>query len=159
MPSSLDDSQADVVRQLLIDRGHGFDPEDDPDEEWPVFAKNEPADPDNRMTTFNTPGVGTRRQQPTGELAGHLGFALRVVAEDWDTGWEKANAVRSDFSTGGDGGVRNATVVVTRGITPARTYAVASVSRLSDVRDAGKEPTSKRNVFTIDGLIAIRQVN
>lgn len=159
MPSSLTDSQADVVRRLLIDRGHGTDPEDDPGDEWPVYAKKEPADPDERVTVFNTAGVGAGRQQPTGELAGHLGFSLRFVAASWAAGWAKANAVRADFSTGGDGGVRNATVVVENGVAPARVYAVQSVSRLSEIRDSGPEPTSKRNVFVIDGLITVRQLS
>src|SRR5688500_13768799 len=162
MPTSLTDSQADVVRQLLLDRGHGSDPEDEPEEDWPVFGKNS-ADgefvPDDSMTVFNSAGVSAGRSQPTGELIGHLGFTVRFVAVDWRTGWAKANAVRADFATGGDGGVRNATVVIENGVLPARTYAVASVSRLSEVVDNGKEPTSKRNVFTLTGLLAVRQVS
>lgn len=159
MPAGLTDSAADVVRQLLIDRSLGTDPEADGD--WPVFAKYEPDgdELDNRMTVFNTPGVGAGRHQPDGYPAGYLGFNVRVVAVDWATGWAKANAVREALTTGAGGGVRNASVGVTNGVTPARVYAVQSVSRLSDVRDVGKERTSKRNVFTMDGLITVRQTS
>lgn len=147
MSGSLTDSPADIIRTLLINKGLGTALADDDD--WPIFADGEPDTPDSVITVYNTVGRQGGRVMPGGERQEHHGVQVRVRDPDSQGGYAKARAIAVAF----DESVRLNSVTI-----GASVYLVHSVSRVGDVFALGKEtPTSKRNLFTINAIVALRQ--
>ena len=147
MSGSLAHSPADVVRYLLINESQGTLPSDDDD--WPVFADGEPDSPDSVITVYNIPGRQHGRVMYSGERQEHHGVEVRIRDPDSQDGYAKARAIAVAL----DESVRLSSVTI-----GASVYLVYSVSRLGDVIALGKEvPSSKRNLFTINAIVALRQ--
>lgn len=139
-------SPADVLRQLLVDLGLGSEPA--ALSLWPVYATSEPSSPDNCLTTYDTTGLTDARLMVTGEAPVHHGFQVRVRSADHQSGWAKANAVRTALAES----VYQHTVHV-----GASAYLVHAVARIGDVLTLGSEsPTSKRRLFTLNAVVTLQ---
>lgn len=141
-------SPADIIRYLLISQGKGSEPSDDLD--WPMFTSSEPTIPDNCITTYDTSGVLQGRIQYSGEMVEHYGFQIRVRGSDHNTAWRKMNDIKTQM----DQGVRLDTVNINSSI-----YLVEAITRSGGILALGKEsPTSQRLVFTLNAIVALRQL-
>ncbi len=154
MTGSLTFSQADVIAQLLIDLGIGTDPTANGD--WPIYVSEEPNEPDNVITVFATVGTQDGRTMIDGEVQEHEGIQIRVRSAGYDTGNRKADELKIAI----DQTIERDTVQVASVIgTGTLDYFVQAVSRVSGPLSLGKEtPTSHRNVFTINAIVALREV-
>lgn len=143
-----DHSPADIVRWLLISQGKGTDPEDGL--AWPIFTNNEHSTPDNCITTYDTSGILDGRIQSSGEMTEHFGFQIRVRSQSHNVGWRKIN----DLKTQIDQGIKLDTIVIN-----SSSYLVESITRSGGILALGKEsPTSQRLVFTLNAIVALRQL-
>ncbi len=153
MSGSLNHSPAEIIRDLLVTLGLGTDPADSGT--WPVFVSREPNAPDSVITIYDTTPRLQGRSSPGGITQEHYGIQVRVRDASPTGGWVKANslAVALDQTIALD----DVTIEDTDG-TGSSTYKVYTVSRVGGILSLGKEtPTSKRNLFTINAVAAIRQ--
>ena len=142
-------SPADILRWLLIDMGLGSEPAIPQVLPWPVFATNEPDEPENCLTCFDTEGQPDGRTQPDGEYQQHYGIQIRCRSGNHPTGYQQLQAIAIAL----DQTVNMATVL----ITPA-SYVVWVVDRRGDVIPIGKDvPKTKRSIFTVNVVAAIRR--
>ena len=87
---------------------------------------------------------------PTGELLGHEGIQLRFRSVDAPRGWLKADAVQTALA---EEIYQNSVVI------ESSDYVVHCFARIGNVMSLGKEsPTSKRNVFTLNAVVSLKQV-
>ncbi len=144
----LQHSQAQIIRQLLIDLRLGTDPDDEDD--WPIYATSEPDDPgtpDEVITVYNTVGVIDGRSMPTGEIFEHLGINIRIRSS--------RNTLASVKAYGIDNVLAETAYNNIVSLDGAN-YQVCSINRRGGVIDVGKEaPASERNVFSINAITAI----
>lgn len=152
MTGALTHSAAVIIQQLLIDLGLGTDPGDDDD--WPVYAYRAPDTPDEMISVHNTTGIHQGRLQINGEVVERYGFNIAIRDNVPETGYEKARAIAVAL----DESVNLRTVTITEVVgTATQAYTVYSISRASGPIDAGREPTSGRNLFTINATVALKQ--
>ena len=153
MTGSLTFSQAEIIAQLLIDLGLGTDPTDNSD--WPIYATEEPNEPDNVITIYDTVGTQDGRTMVDGEVQEHEGIQIKIRAINHDTGNRKAN----DLKIAIDQTIERDTVQVASILgTGTLDYFVQAVSRVSGPLALGEEVDSHRNVFTINAIVALREV-
>lgn len=141
-------SPADIVRRVLVSIGAGTAPESAGG--WPVFSSKEPDSPDQTLTVYNMAGFSDGRFMFDGELFYHPGIHVRVRALTSPAGATKAHSVRNLMSQVLD-------EQVTIDGTP---YLIHCLGKITEVRELGDEsPTSKRQVFTIEAVAALRRVS
>lgn len=146
---TLTHSPAEILAQMLIDLSLGTDPDDSA--AWPVYSTGEPGTPDNCITTYDTSGLDDGSSMIDGEQYGHLGVQVRVRgATHGGGGWAKAHAISQSL----DRNSHNRIVTV-----DGTQYIVYDVSRNGPtVLAAGKDsPTSRRSIYTINVVMAVRQ--
>lgn len=149
MANTLENSPADVLAYLLVQLSLGTDPSDSGS--WPVYATNEPDSPDNVITTYDTAGTSDGRSQLTGEAWTHYGFQVRIRSTTPTLGWIKADSIRKTLAES----VYDITVAV-----GDKRYLIHCVTRIGNVIALGKEsPTSKRNLFTLNATVVLKQVS
>jgi len=147
MSGSLTHSPAQIISQLLIDLALGTAPADNGT--YPVYTAIEPDSPDNVITVTDQVGRISGRQQVTGQVSEHHGAQIRVRNQEHKAGFTKARAVLIELDE---------TVVLNTVSIDSSTYTVYAISRTTDVLAIGKEtPTSKRDIFTINVVVALRQ--
>ncbi len=147
MSGSLAHSPADIVRYLLIDKSLGTLPSDGGS--WPIFADGEPDAPDSVITVYNMAGRLGGRTQVDGEQQEHPGIQIRIRDPDSRGGGTKARAIAIAL----DESIRLDNVTIGDNV-----YKVYAISRIGSVLSLGKEvPSSKRNLFTINAVVALRQ--
>ena len=146
--SSLAHSPADVIRWLLIDLGLGTDPSEE--DSWPIHTSSEPDSPDNSITVYDTAGIVDGRIQRTGETREHCGVMLQVRGTSQPIAWAKANAANVILDESID--KSNITIGSTD-------YIVYAVTRHSGPLSLGREPSTNRFLFTINAVVALRQIN
>lgn len=146
MPGTLTHSPADVLRRALIDLGLGSAPPATP---WPVYASSEPSSPENVITVYDTEGRDEGREMILGERQERHGFQIRVRAGTHTEGYTKARAIAVALDE----------VVYMRAVSiEGIAYLIWAISRTSDVISLGTNVTSsKRQVFTINGTVSLRQ--
>lgn len=148
MSGSLDHSPAEVMRHALVALGVGTLPT--AAGSWPIYGHSEPDTPDNVITLYDTTGVGHGRSHIDGEIQEHQGVQVRIRSDKQDTGYPKAKAIAELL----DKSINRLTVTI-----GAAEYLVHAATRTGDVLSLGKEsPTSKRNLFTLNFIVALRQV-
>lgn len=151
MPGLLNHSPAKVIRQLLVNQGYGTDPGNVPLQAWPVYYSGEPDTPDSVVTVYDTAGPRGQREMVTGERLEHYGIQVRVRSAAHDAGWAKANAIAVAFDKD--------TELMSVAIGSSR-YTVYAITRTTSVIDLGRDvPTGKRNLFTLNALVALRQTS
>ncbi len=147
--TDLDHSPADIVRWLLISEGEGTEPIANSD--WPINSSSEPESPDNCITTYDTSGILNGRIQKTGSMVEHYGFQIRVRGTNHRDVWRKINDLKEII----DRGIRLTTINIESSI-----YLVHAITRSGGVLALGKEsPTSQRLVFTLNAIVALKQLS
>lgn len=142
----------DIVAQLLMDLGVGTDPVDDLD--WPVFSTQEPDLPDDCITVYGTEGTKQGRNSFSGEVWMNPGVQLRVRSALPEKGGLKCKEIEEAIDGVYD---RSVSLDPPTG-TGTDVYLVHDVSRQGGAIPLGKEsPSSRRNVFTINALVSLRQ--
>lgn len=140
---NLADSPAEIIRQLLIDLNLAT-----VSATWPVYATGEPASPDNCITVYDTVGFSDGRSMIDGELWTHYGFQVRVRSKDHNTGWLKADSIRTTLAQS----VYERTVAI-----DDEHYFVHCIARIGQVLPLGKERgVSERSLFTLNATVPIR---
>lgn len=147
MPGLLQHSPAAIVRRLLINKGAGTDPTDK--QAWPVFDSGEADKPDSAITVYDTEGHLQGREMIEGETHDFHGIMVQVRAAGHSAGYAKARAIAVLF----DKSIYWNTIDI-----GTSKYTIQSIGRTSDVLALGKEPGTKRNLFTINALATLRQV-
>ncbi len=139
-------SPAEVIRWLLVALELGTDPADGA--AWPVYATNEPNEPDNCITVYDTTGISDGRSMMDGALWQHHGFQVRVRAKDHHAGWVKADAIRTAMAE------QACQRTVSR---DGKRYLVWSINKIGLVLVLGIDnPTSKRQLFTVNAVAPIK---
>lgn len=147
MSGPLVHSPAAILRQLLIDLTQGTTPSDN--DSWPMHYSSEPDTPDNAITVYDTAGTPDGRTMIDGRVHEHSGAQVRVRAQSESVGFTKAQAIATAMAED----VSYAGVIV-----ESTSYKVDAISRISGPLSLGKEPGSKRNIFTINVTMAVKQV-
>jgi len=145
----LEHSPARVLQQLLLDLGLGGDPEDDPVPAWPVFVSREPSSPDECLTVYDTEERRHGRTMADGAKVVHYGVQVRVRSRTYEAGRAKADAVQATLEKG---------VYQTNVSIEGHAYTVGNVSGAA-LRTLGKDvPGSKRDLFVVNGLVALAEI-
>lgn len=143
-------SPSEVIQQLLIDMGIGFDPEANPNNpvqpDWNVYEDKEPSSPDNVLTIYDTTPKSSGRSMIDGEQWMHYGIQVRVRGTNKQTAFVKADSVRRML----DEHVVSAIVTL-----EGKTYLVPAICNTNMVRMGQQSPSSKRFIYTINGTSAI----
>ena len=148
MSGNLTHPQSDIVRHLIINLGYASLPSGGND--WPTYIAKEPDTPDNCITIYDTEGRQGPRDMPTGRRQENHGFQIRVRSSDQLTGYAKARTLAVAL----DESVRLNNVII-----DSSTYIVYVVSRSGDVNYLGRDSSQGyRNLFTINAVVALRQV-
>lgn len=146
MSGALTHPPSKVIQQLLVDLGLATLPA--ADGSWPVTASQEEDKPDSVLTVFDTSGVPDGRTMIDGVMQEHYGFQVKIRAARFQTGYTKASAIQNAI----DSSVRNTSVTVDSSV-----YAIATITRTGSIIHVGTEPTSSRNMFTINATVSMRQ--
>jgi hypothetical protein len=121
--------------------------------DWPIYTANKPDFPDNILTIFDTAGVKLGRYMKGGKTVGNPGFQIQIRSTSYPIGWQKANKIFTSLSE--DVALDSVTI-------GSNTYTVNSIiltnpQPLSLGKEIeGKPGTSKRYLFSVNGLISYR---
>lgn len=145
-------SAAEVVRQLLIDRGVAvagtYAANTYTGQPWPAFASAEPDEPDECITVYDTTAQSDGRIAFTGEVAEHPGIQIRVRAKDHLTGQVRAELIRTSLAA-----VYDALVTIS-----STAFLVRSFYRFGGILAIGKDsPRTRRSLFTMNMMMALEQ--
>ncbi len=148
MSGPLTHSTANIMQQLLISKSQGTNPL--LQEAWPVHYSMEPDTPDKLITVYSTADRDHGRTMVDGRRQVHHGFQVRVRSRKHDAGFTKAHAILIVL----DESTKYETVTISG--TQYRIYAVTTIGGVIDI---GKEAgISKRNLFTINAVVALKQL-
>ncbi len=140
-----------IVRQLLIDLGHGSDG----GASWPVYAVQMPDTPDECIGVLDQVGVGRGRFQIGGEQQKMHGIQILMRAADMQTANVKANAIEIALSE--DVHLASVTVTDPQGYgTATQQYIIYNISWRSGPFPL-HEPTSDRKLRSLNVLVNVRE--
>lgn len=152
MSGPLDHSAADIVRNLIIDLGHGTAPSAGND--WHVYVGVMPDTPDEAIVVIDTAGEIQGKLHPIGQVVDREGVQILVRALDHYDGANKAD----DVAKGLDAVTQRGVTVGDVAGTGDATYTVHAITRRSGPIALGKEtPDSKRSLWSINFVAALRQ--
>lgn len=153
MTGALTDSPARITSLMLIDLGLGTT--GGGGGSWPVTTSQTPDSPDEVIGVFDTTGRKDGRAMVDGMTFFKYGIMVRIRSGTHTSGFTKAHAVAIAL----DENVLRKQVNVGASI-----YIVQAVSRTGSVNVVGKEPiggqgqlVSRRNLFTINAVVSLRQ--
>lgn len=154
MAGPLANSPAAVIRRLLVNKGMGSDP---PVADtaagkgsWPIYySYMGDKSPDSAIAVYDSEGHLQGRVMIDGETQERHGLQIIVRGAGHDAAYAKARAIADLL----DRNVYQNTVSI-----GAHRYTVQSVGRTSDVLAMGKEPGTKRSLFSINATATLRQV-
>jgi len=147
MPGALTHPASMVLRKAFVDLSVGSLPS--AGDNWPISVAQEINSPDSTITIYDTASVIHGRNMIDGVMDEHYGIQIRIRAADFTTGWAKVKAIQAAI----DSTIQNTGVAIS-----SNTYQVPAVTRKSGPISLGKEPTSKRSLWTINAVMAIRQI-
>jgi hypothetical protein len=138
-----------VIRQLIVDQGWGVDYVDD-DTDWASFDGQEPDEPDNCITVYDTEGVDQSRAMATGERQESHGFQVRVRSKDKKVGFAKARQIAVGFDT----------VYMASTTVDGVVYRVWAIKRNGEPLYIGYEaPQTKRFIHTLNCVVSLRETD
>jgi len=144
---SLTHPPAEIIGQLLVDLSVGTNTLS---ADWAVFIESEPDTPDESITVFDTANTYQGTIQISGETQEFHGIQVRVRGGRYSTAW----AIVNDVAVKMDTQVKRDIVTLS-----SSTYNVHGAHRTSGPIHLGREsPQSKREIFTLNYLVSIRQV-
>ena len=141
-------NNADIIRQLVIDLAEGVDHRFST-ADWPVFATNEPENPDKLITVYSTTGIIEGRLQVNGQVEIQAGCQIRIRSTDHPTGEAKLSTLTTELEQT----VYNTEVTLldTSGNPTSNVYIVHALTRRGDVAYLGIDPgNSNRHLFTVN---------
>jgi hypothetical protein len=147
MSGILTHSPAEVLRYLLIQLGHGVLPP--ASSGWPISVSSEQDLPDQVITIYDTAGRYDGRSMQTGQKWEFYGVQIRVRGLNHSDCQLKARQIAVAL----DESIRNNVVTIS-----TTQYGVYSTSRTSGPMSIGKEPNTNRVLFTINAVVALRQI-
>lgn len=154
MPGPLQHSPADISSRVLISEAVGTDPDDaneDVDvEDWPIHVGNEPDNPDNCITVYDTAGKSHGRSHIDGETFEHHGIQVKVRSQSYSIGYAKAREIAVAMDTS----VYDELLTI-----DTANYRFHSFTRVSDVLSIGNDPNRESVSFTINALVSVRQLS
>lgn len=139
-------STADIVRNVLVNLGHGTMPS--AGGAWPISVGIELDDPDDLMVLWDMAGRIDGRSMIDGTVWDHDGVQLQLRCSDFKTGNDKLSTVVNAL----DKSVRMTPVSI-----DTSSYLVWSISRLTTPNHLGQEPVSQRHIWTANLLVSVRQ--
>ncbi len=152
---SLEDSVADVVAQILINKGLVDDPDagsSSSSSGWLISVDQELATPDDVVEIHNTEGVQSGRVQVTGQMSELYGLQVLVRASDSRTAFAMVNRLAVTV----DQHIYRETVAMASG----KNYFLDSISRTGTILALGKEaPLTKRYIYTFNAITSVIQLN
>jgi hypothetical protein len=151
MPGAMNHSASDVLRYRLVELGHGTLPS--ASSAWPIYVSQRPDKPDQLIVITDTGGFHDGRVQADGEVQGRDGCQILIRANTYTIGFPKAN----DIAIALDESVYDDSVTI-----GTDTYTLHSVSRTGSMNPVhlGKEiEASKRDLFSINCTISVRQTS
>ncbi len=166
MSTPLTHSPADVLRHALVNAGSALSPVvtlPSAGGAWPIFVDAEPDKPDSCITIYNTVGIINARSMIDGEMYEHQGIQVRVRDANSQEAYRETKVLANAL----DETILLDQVVIgytttSGGITTTgdATYTLYAVSRKGGILSLGKEsPKSKRNLYTINAIMALTQTN
>ena len=151
MSIPLANSPADAVRYLLIALGLGTLPTNVPQGAWPINANQEPNDPDNVVTLYDTTGNKHARCMIDGEITEDPGIQIRVRGTDDPTAQVQSQLIKQAI----DEQVAGYNVQIN-----GHNFTIYAINRVSNPTQLGYEsPTSRRRLYTINATVTIRQTS
>ena len=147
MSGELDYSPARILAELLIDLGKAT--RVSASGSWPVYVSLLPNSPDEALAVVNTTGIKDGRSLVTGTVYEHYGFQILGRSADDNSICTKMNSVATALDTRVD------RTYVSIG---SNTFRVQGVTRTSPILYAGFDGTSKRRMYSVNGLAAICQM-
>lgn len=148
MAANLDHAPADILAQLLVDLGLGSDPAGTAGDAWPVFYGELPDKPDSLMVVYDQAGIIEGYSQIDGEPMEHLGIQVLLRSARHRLGADKAR----DISDALDRTIYRNSVTLDSSV-----YLVHNFSKTSGPISIGKEEGNSRLLFSINGLLTVRQ--
>jgi len=152
MPLPMKHTAAEIIRDLLVAAKLGSDPGSDPDlnSTWPVFATNEPSEPDNCITVYDTSPKQSGRSMIDGEDWSHYGVQIRIRAVDHRTGAAKAWDIHETMTTA---------LYQNRIALDGVDYLVPCLANVGPPLALGVDnPNSRRSLFTLNAVSSIQPV-
>ena len=140
-----DFSPAEIVRQLLVDTGHGSVAGT-----WPVFVSFMPDEPDAALCVYDTAGEMDGRLMHNGEQIEHPGIQVRVRSGLYPEAWNKARAVAIAL----DNVHKNIVAMSSEDA-----YLVSNASRRGAVIPLGMEMegSRRRYDFTVNAVLTLKR--
>lgn len=146
MSGLLTHSPGYVVRKALVDLALGTLPS--ASSTWPIHTGNLPDKPDNSVLITETAGRIDGRDHTSGETQEHQGIQIMVRSDRFSSAWTKAANIAKTI----DEDIARTTVVIS-----ASTYELLAITRTSGPINLGKEEGSKRQIFTINAIVSLRE--
>lgn len=146
MSGALSHSPAKVVAELLIDLGHATAASNGLS--WPVYVSVLPDSPDASMAVVDTQGVKDGRSMIGGTVYLHHGFQILLRGQGYNAAWLKLHKIALSLD-----GVNRTNVPI-----GSTTYQIQSITRVGSIISVGFDETSKRRLFSLNGLISLRQL-
>lgn len=137
-------SAADLIRQLLIDTNHGTVAGN-----WPVYVAYFMDEPHQAICVFDTPGRLDGRLLKTGEQIEHPGVQVQVRGTRYDILWTKVQEIVNYLDS-----VKNVSVAITSG----EAYVIRNVSRSAGALPMGTdEDDGDRHYFAINATLTVER--
>lgn len=142
-----------IIRQLLIDLGHGSNGDDNLS--WPVYATQLPDTPDECIAVIDQTGVGRGSFQVGGEQQKNHGIQIFVRSSNTQAAGNKANAIEIALSE--DTHLDSVTVTDPEGYgTSTQNYIIYNISWLSGPFPL-HDPTSDRKLRSLNVIVNVRE--
>lgn len=148
MSGPLVHSPAEIIRHLFVNLGAGVLPT--AGGSWPIYVASEPSDIDSIITLYDTAGIVHGREHIEGVIQEHYGIQVLVRTSNPRAGYTKA----AELSTLIDETIKRNSVTIS-----STNYFVEAITRTTTVLALGKNaPIDNRNHFTINAIVALKQV-
>jgi len=147
LSGSLSHAPPYIIQQLIIDLGHGTLVADGL--AWPVLAYSMTDSPERAICVYGTTGQKDGRFMTSGEVQEHYGIqvAVRSMVE------LVADAKCRDIAIAFDEDVNYTSVTLDSSV-----YSVREITRISGPIPGKELPETKRSLFTLNVITAIRQI-
>lgn len=133
-------SPADVIRYMLIEKGHGVLPSTNVDNNpWPIYVDQQPAYglnvPEEIVVIYNTQGQQFGRLHNSGRIPTHPGFQLLVRSKGSQSGYNKS----VELETALNEDVFRESVLIAPFDSPVSEYLVQSCQQRTSILPIGED--------------------
>tara|TARA_R110002020_G_scaffold376130_3_gene587308 strand:+ start:28068 stop:28517 length:450 start_codon:yes stop_codon:yes gene_type:complete len=146
MSGQLTHSPGYVVRKALVDLTDGTLPS--ASGAWPIHTANMPNKPDSAILITETAGKISGRDHNSGTIQEHQGIQIMVRASRFSTAYTKAGQIIQSI----DEDILRTAVTIS-----SSTYEIQSITRTTGALNIGKEEGTKRQIFTINAIVSLRE--